>query len=212
MLNGGLARYGNVNPEVARYVLESGIASPTILDVGCWTGLLGKYLAETTDCVVDGVDKSEAALEKAKENGYRNCVRMDLSCALHPVEGTYDFMIYADVLEHTADPALVLDNFRGNLKRGGRIIISLPNTGFVLYRLTHLLGSWNYTVGGVMDCTHLRVFTVRSMRKFLESQGLKTVDSVGFNRVRKMFFFLKPLGRWWPGLFAMQVVFLCELS
>lgn len=163
--------------------------------------------------MVDGVDKVEDALGKAKENGYRNCVKMDLSCAdLHPIEGSYDFIVYADVLEHTADPGIVFDNFRGNLKQGGRIIISLPNTGFILYRLTHLLGFWNYTAGGVMDYTHLRVFTLRSMRKFLSSQGTKIIDSIGFNRVRKTFFFLKPLGRWWPGLLAMQVVFLCELS
>ncbi|MBU4016909.1 class I SAM-dependent methyltransferase [Patescibacteria group bacterium] len=210
MENKQFKKYNHVNPEILKMILKSSIKCPKVLDVGCWTGALGSELKNNIDCTIDGIDNNEDVLSLAKNVGYNNLYRIDLNIDFNSnlIKDKYDFIVFGDVLEHTINPNKLISLFKEKLKDNGFILVSLPNIGFILYRILHLLGFWSYTDIGVMDKTHLRFFTLNSMKKLFESTNLEILKSVGINIVKKRFLLLSPLGKLYPSLFATQIVFL----
>jgi len=51
------------------------------------------------------------------------------------------------------------------------VVVSVPNVANITVRLMLLMGRFNYTERGIMDKTHLRFFTRRTARRFLEENG-----------------------------------------
>jgi SAM-dependent methyltransferase len=89
--------------------------------------------------------------------------------------GRFDVIIFADVLEHVMDPSVSLGLARGCLNAGGSVIISEPNVAHWSVRLRLLFGNFDYTDGGIMDATHLRWFTRKSLLELLDRAGLEVV-------------------------------------
>lgn len=193
------------NPVVCQAVPEKTVC----LDVGCWTGNLGESLIADKNCIVDGLDLEGDVLEAARSKGYRNTYQIDLNDGGRALEEVadegYDCVVCADVLEHLADPSLVLKGLRSKLKEGGFVLISVPNIAFIKQRLELLFGRFDYNPeGGIMDEGHLRFFTCKSLTDLLEKAGFKVTFIRGYNLVRPRFFFLKFLGRLFPTLFSVQ--------
>lgn len=185
----------------------------TCLDVGCWTGNLGKSLVDKKKCVVDGIDFNQDALNEARRRGYRevysvnfNNENFDLN-----INNNYDIIICADVLEHLSSPGMVLEKLKSLLKDDGQIIISIPNIAFIQQRLMLLTGKFSYNpVGGIMDETHLRFFTFESIKQLCLKSGYEITKYYGYNQVKNKFFFLRLLAKVYPSLFAIQ--FLLKLK
>ena len=63
----------------ARLLADAGIMRP-VLDVGCGTGLVGRFLSETGFGEIDGIEVSPASLETARASGvYRALTRADFN-------------------------------------------------------------------------------------------------------------------------------------
>lgn len=85
----------------------------------------------------------------------------------------FDLLIFADVLEHLEDPWLTLQKWLTVLKPGGCVVISLPNVQHFLVSFALVFrGSWEYRERGILDRTHLRFFTRKTMRKLIKDSGL----------------------------------------
>ncbi|MBD3366177.1 methyltransferase domain-containing protein [candidate division WWE3 bacterium] len=185
-----------------------------ILDVGCWKGGLGKALIKKKSCVVDGVDLNPEALEVASQRGYREVYDFDLNQGnldKLPLEETYDYIVFADVLEHLINPAEVLEAFAPFLSKEGRIIISIPNIAFIKQRWDLLWGKFEYNPsGGIMDEKHLRFYTYSSFKDLVNNAGFRVKKSYGYSLVKPRFKFLKPLSKLFPSLFALQFIFVLE--
>lgn len=202
--------YAHANPFFVRAV-RAYPGRPEVLDVGCWNGTLGRVLMRESNALIDGIERDAAQACDARTVGYRYVDVADLDRGVPVADGrTYDFILFGDVLEHLVQPDSVLAELVMRLKPGGRVILSLPNIGFVANRLTHLLGRWDYKDYGILDRTHLRFFTRSSMVALVESVGLRVIridGYVGLHRhpwiVREP---LRWLGRTWPSLFAIQIV------
>jgi O-antigen biosynthesis protein len=141
----------------------------TVLDLGCGSGALGRHVSETQDCTVDGVTLSEAEATHAKPY-YRRVVVDNLeSCDLVATfEGQrYDYIVCADVLEHLSRPEKVLDACRKLLEPNGKLLISVPNAGYSGLIAELLEGEFLYREEGLLDRTHLRFFTRKSLQRFL---------------------------------------------
>lgn len=182
------------------------------LDVGCAGGLLGMNLIQSKKNIVDGIDNYLPSLIKAKNRGYRNTYKMDLNNLRensNKLKNMYDVIILADVLEHLIDPAKTLKALKHFLKKDGVFVISLPNIGFILYRLKHLIGRWDYESGGVMDKTHLRFFTLKTAREIVE-QNLFISRCTPYNQVKGKFIFLRYLGSLFPSIFALQFLIIAQ--
>lgn len=207
--------YAHANPMFVRAVAAHGRA-PVVLDIGCWNGTLGRVLIRDCGATVDGIERDPAQAAQARAQGYRRVDVADLDRdTLPPADGApYDFLLFGDVLEHLVQPERVLAGLVPRLKPGGRVLVSLPNIAFAANRLTHLLGRWDYKDYGILDRTHLRFFTKKTMAAFVESAGLRVTQVEGYVGLHQYPWIVREplrfLGRVWPSLFAIQIVLTAE--
>lgn len=207
--------YSHANPVFVREVTAH-IGVPIVLDVGCWNGTLGSVLIRESGAVVDGIERDAEQARAALANGYRAVQVADLNREVPDVgDYSYDFILFGDVLEHLVHPEIVLAAISQRLKPGGRIIVSLPNIAFAGNRLSHLFGRWDYRDYGILDRTHLRFFTKRTMARLVEGAGLRVRRVEGYVGLHKYPWIVREplrfLGRTWPSLFAIQIVLNAEV-
>jgi 2-polyprenyl-3-methyl-5-hydroxy-6-metoxy-1,4-benzoquinol methylase len=92
-------------------------------------------------------------------------------------EEYFDIIICADVLEHIADPWKCISGISRHLKKGGRLIVSIPNIREfkTLFRIA-FLGDFRYDVkGGILDNTHLRFFCKKNILQLMSTDSLSPV-------------------------------------
>ena len=141
----------------------------TVLDLGCGSGALGKYLTETKSCICDGLTWSEAEAEHARPH-YRSVVVDNLETSdlpSHFPHQQYDYIVCADVLEHLSRPERIVDACRSLLAPGGKLLISVPNAAYCGLIAELMQGEFKYREEGLLDRTHLRFFTRRSLSRFI---------------------------------------------
>lgn len=153
-----------------------------VLDIGSGPGVLGAHLATERDCLVDGVERSAAAAHLARPY-YRRLAVGDLehtALECFGLDGAYDFIICADVLEHLREPQLLLGQLGELLNSQGRLIVSIPNAGYAGLVADLIAGDFDYRDEGLLDRTHLRFFTLRSIFAMLGRAGfgVSAVDRV----------------------------------
>ena len=86
--------------------------------------------------------------------------------------GPFDAIVYGDVLEHLLDPRRVLVELARALGPDGVVVISVPNIAHLYIRLLLLAGRFDYVDQGILDDSHLRFFTARSLRALIAGAGL----------------------------------------
>ena len=148
-----------------------------VLDVGCSTGYLARILRGNGN-VVSGVEIDPAAAEQARSALDKLVVgdieSMDFT--EHFEEGSFDVVVFADVLEHVRDPAAVLRRVSQLLAPGGSAVLSIPNIAHGSVRLALLEGRFEYRPLGLLDDTHLRFFTRTSLDAMLASAGFRAME------------------------------------
>ncbi|MDD3083399.1 MAG: class I SAM-dependent methyltransferase [Candidatus ainarchaeum sp.] len=187
-----------------------------VLDVGCSTGKLGEKLIKEKKCRVFGVDFSPKAIKIAsKRLDKTNFFNLD-SEGLPFDNNKFDVIIFADVLEHIKQPDLVLKKFKKILSDDGIVITSIPNIGYVSSRIRHLFGKWDYYETGLMDKTHIRFFTFKTMSELFLNTGYSVIKSdfipgIGFfEKFNKLIKLRKIICRLYPRLFAIQFIFVIK--
>lgn len=144
-----------------------------LLDVGAADALLSRHLADA-GWRVTGIE-ADPDLAAA---GRAYCERMvvaDLDRELPELGAAFDAIVYGDVLEHLVDPLRTLQGLNRWLAPRGRVVVSVPNVAHLLVRLSLLAGRFDYFDRGILDRTHLRFFTERSLRRLLGAAGLVPV-------------------------------------
>ena len=163
------------------------------LDVGCGAGYLGELLHDNKKAKMYGIDVDEAALEYAK---VKNCFTDLYHFSITDPKGKdyqkflsakikFDYVIFADVLEHVVSADELLVFFSKFLKPNGKIIISLPNIAHFDIVRGLMNGKFNYNHIGLLDNTHLRFYTRSSFEEFIQQ----------INVVYKKEYVLKEIGR-----------------
>ena len=135
-----------------------------VLDVGCASGYFARLL-QKSGCQVTGIDANPEALESARA-GCSHTILADLDAVplLPLLDGvTFDVIAFGDVLEHLHDPLRLLDQARGALAEGGYIVASIPNIAHGAIRLSMLSGRFDYQEFGLLDESHVRFFTAKSL-------------------------------------------------
>jgi 2-polyprenyl-3-methyl-5-hydroxy-6-metoxy-1,4-benzoquinol methylase len=143
-----------------------------VLDVGCAEGILGQHLLERGAAEVVGIEQVAAVARRA-ETRLTRVLCGDVATVDLPEDlGRFDCIIFADVLEHLADPVAVLRRFLPLLADGGTIVASIPNVRH--HAILHMLaeGHWSYQDSGIMDRTHLRFFTLKEIQALFDGLGL----------------------------------------
>jgi hypothetical protein len=73
------------------------------------------------------------------------------------------------------DSAELLRRAAGKLTRDGTLLLSVPNIAHWSVIQGLLQGRWDYADQGILDRTHLRFFTLRSLHALLQETGLQVV-------------------------------------
>lgn len=149
-----------------------------VLEIGCDEGNFGALLKAE----VWGVEpQPEAAAIAAGRlhrvlTGTYDAVRDAL-----PVD-YFDVVVCNDVIEHMADHDAFMRRVKTHLVPSGVLVGSVPNLRHyrALFELL-VLRDWHYRESGVLDRTHLRWFTARSLRRSLEEAGYVVERLHGIN-------------------------------
>ena len=162
----------NTAAAIFRAAVEGG---PRVLDLGSGPAIVSKYLHEKHGREVTCVDSDAEALESLSHSGLRT-VLADLEgpvwLSALKAEG-FDVVILADVLEHLREPGALLARIAHSdlLTDDGMLVISVPNAAHESVVAELLLGDFKYSRTGILDSTHLRWFTLESLRRLLEQHG-----------------------------------------
>jgi len=147
-------------------------ANKRVIDFGCYTGTIAAVLKER-GCQVTGIEIDPEAAEKARsvcdDVIVADLDELELAEALGP--GAYDVGLFGDVIEHLKNPARLLMQTRELLAPGGYILVSVPNIAHASIRLMMMRGEFDYDDLGILDDTHLKYFTRKSVSDLLESCG-----------------------------------------
>jgi 2-polyprenyl-3-methyl-5-hydroxy-6-metoxy-1,4-benzoquinol methylase len=155
-----------------------------LLDVGCGSGATSAMIKQQGICSeAVGIELFEDAATVARTRLDR-VITGDISTMDLPFEDhSFDVILCLDVLEHTVDPWSVLRKLRRLIKPGGVLIASIPNIAFAPVILKILCNRFAYEDSGVLDRTHLRFFTLHTIRELFEQSGY-TIQRIERNRAR----------------------------
>jgi 2-polyprenyl-3-methyl-5-hydroxy-6-metoxy-1,4-benzoquinol methylase len=153
--------------------LSAAVPPLRILDVGTADGYLGAILKERGHSIV-GIEQDVVAAERARYF-YDSFHVASIEDFDFPYQEEFDFILFADVLEHLKDPALVLRRALPALKKTGEVIVSIPNVANIVIRLSLLAGRFDYCDRGILDRTHLRFFTLSSLRKMMQEASYRVL-------------------------------------
>ncbi|HEX8079109.1 MAG TPA: bifunctional glycosyltransferase/class I SAM-dependent methyltransferase [Jatrophihabitans sp.] len=140
-----------------------------VLDLGCSGGRLSERIRQLGHKVV-GVDSVEIAGVRGRVDDF---VFGDLEDGIpEAAGGDFDVVIAADVIEHVRYPERLLRQMAEVLSPTGQIVISTPNFGHWYSRGRVAVGAFDYDRRGILDETHLRFFSRKSLRRTIGSAGL----------------------------------------
>lgn len=153
-------------------MIPNGISN--VLDIGCFCGGTGKWLKEKHNGInLIGVEPLKPAADIAKKiYDYVYEQPFDqIDLKNKDWVGKVDTVVLADVLEHMYDPWATLVQLHNVIARNGSLYISLPNIRNlnILKDLTN--GQWNYKGAGILDITHIRFFTKKTLLNMLDETG-----------------------------------------
>lgn len=145
-----------------------------ILECGCATGYMTKYMTEELHCKVYIVEYDEEAFSVAKqyaEDGICGDL-MQLEWVEKFNQIIFDYIVFADVLEHLYDPQKVLANAIKLLGDNGTVLASIPNIAHNDIILKLIQDRWDYTKRGLLDKTHIHFWAKNNIVPFFHSAGL----------------------------------------
>jgi 2-polyprenyl-3-methyl-5-hydroxy-6-metoxy-1,4-benzoquinol methylase len=160
----------------------------SILDIGCSTGEFGKLLkSKNNKLIIWGVEPVENAFKIAKRN-LDHVINDYFSEKLIFNNFTFDVITFNDSLEHFPDPEPPLKLAKKLLSKNGLIIVSIPNFRYI-ENIKHIIieKDFKYVEAGILDKTHLRFFTLKSIQRLFNHLELEILSMNGINP------------HWWSG-------------
>ena len=193
--------------------LEAVRPGAAVLDIGCGQGYVGEQMLKTAARVV-GLDQ----YVRPSTDPRLQFQVYDFDSGGFPVEvSEFDQIFMLDVIEHLHDPEVFMENLReAAIGKRPEIVLTTANIGFFVTRLMLLLGNFNYGRKGILDRTHTRLFTFKSLRELFQQTGYKVVEMRGIPAPFPKALGDNPIGRGlvklnellidiFPGFFSYQI-------
>jgi 2-polyprenyl-3-methyl-5-hydroxy-6-metoxy-1,4-benzoquinol methylase len=178
--------YKNVRPEMLRYIPNS---AKTILEIGCGSGNFSAQLVKE-GVETWGVEPFEESAKEAKSKLYKVVVgTLDEKLSELP-DNYFDVIVMNDVIEHLLEPWDDIVNLKSKLKKEGVLVTSIPNVRYSKNLFKMIFNrDWKYTDDLILDRTHYRFFTKRSIKRMFKDCGY-TIESIkGINTTKSFLYF-----------------------
>ena len=178
--------YKNVRPEMLRYIPAS---AKTILEIGCGSGNFSRQL------VKDGVETW--GLEPFKESAKEAQLKLHkvligtLDEKLNELPNAYfDVIVMNDVIEHLLEPWDDIVKLKSKLKKEGVLVTSIPNVRYSKNIFKMIFNKdWKYTDDLILDRTHYRFFTKKSIKRMFHDSGYTIESMRGINTTKSFLYF-----------------------
>jgi 2-polyprenyl-3-methyl-5-hydroxy-6-metoxy-1,4-benzoquinol methylase len=172
----------NARPEVIG-LLPGLRQGSKVLEVGCGEGTFAAAIPGAEE--IWGIEPDHRSAEIATQRLNNVLVgTFDEVKASLPLR-YFDLVVCNDVIEHMPDHDAFLRSIQDHMMPGGHLVGSVPNVRFRgnLFNLI-VARDWHYQDSGILDRTHFRFFTFRSLRRSLEDAGLEVQRLQGLNSPR----------------------------
>jgi 2-polyprenyl-3-methyl-5-hydroxy-6-metoxy-1,4-benzoquinol methylase len=198
-----------------------------VLDIGCGEGILAAALSKNGNRVTGADILPRAANESVLEQYFSVDLNEGIAPMVEALHGkNFDRVLLLDVVEHLVRPEPLLRQIRRVLKPDGRLILSVPNIANLTIRMSLLFGRFDYTERGILDKTHVRFFTRKTIRRMLRENGYDIVEERETVMPVELFFGLpavNPLMRFanevlggltrvMPGVFGYQIMMVLKAA
>lgn len=188
--------YTNTRPEMLKFIPNE---SKTILEVGCGEGNFSATLTDQgkeTWGIEPDVTSAKSASEKINKV-FQGTIDEKLS---EIPDNYFDVIVMNDVIEHLTEPWDDIQNLKSKLKDDGVFVTSIPNVRYSK-NIFHVMfkRDWKYADDKILDITHYRFFTKKSIRRLWEENGYSVQSMKGVNRTKSFAYF--PFAVLWNILF-----------
>lgn len=168
--------HDNYNPDLLNFIPTD---AKRLIEVGCSSGALAReFKKRSPHCDYWGVeiDPGYAALAR------RHC---DRSFVVNIEEAGDDFWqsaanrdcwIFGDVIEHLKDPWDILGKIRACISANGTVVACIPNAQHWSLQVRLSIGAFRYEDEGLMDRTHIRWFTKKTIHELFNQAGFEIAE------------------------------------
>lgn len=178
--------YMNVRPDMLSFIPKT---ADKILEIGCGEG---NFSAQLLHRVTEtwAIEPYEPSANKAKEKLFKVLVGT-LDEKLNEIPDNYfDVIIMNDVLEHLPEPWDDIIKLKSKLHAKGVLVTSIPNVRYSknIFKMI-FKRDWKYTDDLILDRTHFRFFTKKSIKRMYSECGYSIQTIKGINVTRSFFYF-----------------------
>jgi glycosyltransferase involved in cell wall biosynthesis len=157
-------------PSSHQFALDAVPPRAKVIDLGAGPGGFARELVRK-GCLVTVVDR---AFDAAPADPSVTCIRQDLDDEPRFRMRDYDYLLLLDVIEHVKEPERLIERIRAQFDyTPPTLVLTTPNIAFAAQRVMLMLGQFNYGKAGILDRTHARLFTFRSIRRLLTDAGFR---------------------------------------
>lgn len=185
--------YGNDRQNMIEFIPENALK---ILEVGCAEGKFSSLLIRN-DRELWGVEIDEKSAKVAQEKLHKVFVSDFDSIYSQLPKNYFDCVIFNDVLEHIYAPWETVEKVKSLLSENGVLVTSIPNIRYITVLLLEIIGKKDFIYrpeGGILDITHVRFFTSKSILRMFQECGYNIITHKGINACKswkeRLFIFL----------------------
>lgn len=188
-------------PEIVQFLPDN---YTKVLEIGCHEGDFSYNLKK--ECEIWGVEPNRTAAEYALQKLNKVLIGKYEEIYHELPDAYFDLVICNDVIEHIADHDNFFKSIQNKMTCEGVLIASVPNVRHIsnLYGLL-VKKDWEYQNNGILDYTHLRFFTEKSLLRTLNSHQFKIEHFTGINSCIKKYALV-------GDLFSISITLLTSLS
>jgi 2-polyprenyl-3-methyl-5-hydroxy-6-metoxy-1,4-benzoquinol methylase len=189
--NDNLQYFSSARQDMIQFVPKT---TRTLLEIGCGTGEFSRAIQLAHGSEVWGIEPNiEAATHAGRV--LTHVLTGTIEAHINNLPNSFfDCICMNDVIEHLINPWEILQQLKGKLTPQGVLICSIPNVRHYKNLKALLIdGDWRYTDSGVLDKTHLRFFTPKSMQRMFTECDYSISRFQGIRQSRK---FLLRILRW----------------
>ena len=156
----------------------------SVLDLGCGNGWLTAALSR---CGFDatGLDSSLSGIHIAR-NAHRHVPFHLADALLPPAEdlwARFDAVVAVEILDHVAQPRLLLQHALQMLRPGGLLLVTVPYHGYLKNLGLALSGRFDVRLHALEDHGRLKFFSRRTLMALVAEEGFA---DVGFEAIGRL--------------------------
>lgn len=170
------------------------------LEIGCGNGVVLYNIANKAKALT-GVEISAKRCDNTKKNlanldNPTELLQGNIEEGIDKPDGSFDVILWADVIEHVVDVFSVMREVSRLLAPGGTLITSTPNIVYIRYRLAFMFGKFPGTAAAqegfavrpneMYDGGHLHYFTINTLKTLYNMHGIEPTKIMGFGRLGKL--------------------------